>query len=318
LPRDGVDFNRSRPYPVPVRIAHALLPPSAVAPGRAAALGLVLAILASCAHAPPGPPAPAPRLLRVATWNILFLNLDLPRVASDILASDADVVMMQEVTDEAVEALDPLLAAAYPHRRWAGEFGLVSRLPLFWDVYVEGEYRRRGVQIAALDAGDEDGHRTVLLANVHLEAQVLESPHPAAVVEVLERTERTHLDELTTVMRRLDDRFPHVIAGDFNSLPAYGSRKLLLRRGYLDAADEAAFWPPTTWADDAIFGIPAWLRIDYVYVKGGLEPVAVEARDSPASDHHLLLVDLLVPTGRRRQMGPLDPAGGAKSLESRP
>lgn len=264
----------------------------------AAALG---AAVLGCAHAPPaGPPAPEPRPIRVGTWNILFLNLDLPRIAADVLASDADVVLMQEVTEEAAAALDPLLAEAYPYRRWEGEFGLVSRLPLLWDVYVEGEYRRRGVQIAAVDAradGEEAVYRTVLLANAHLEAQVLESPHPAAVVEVLSRTERTHLDELTTLVRRLDPRFPHVIAGDFNSLPAYGSRKLLKRKGYTDAADAAAFWPPTTWADDAIFGIPAWLRIDYVYVKGGLTPVAVQARESPASDHHLLLVDLLVPGG---------------------
>ncbi len=258
---------------------------------------MLTAALLGCAHAPAGPPPPEPVPFRVATWNILFLNLDLPRVAEDVIASDADVVMMQEVTEEAVTALDALLAEAYPYRRWAGEFGLVSRLPLLWDFYVEGEYRRRGVQIVAVDAGGDGVHRTVLLANCHLEAQVLESPHPAAVVDVLARTEQTHLDELRTIVRRLDDRFPHVIAGDFNSLPAYGSRKLLLKKGYRDAADEAALWPPTTWADDAIFGIPAWLRIDYVYVKGGLEPVAVEARDSPASDHHLLLVDLLVPGG---------------------
>lgn len=257
---------------------------------RAALCLVALAGVAGCAHAGAqaggGPPGAA---LRIATWNILYLNRDLARVVQDLEASDADVLALQEVTEEAWGVLEPALAGAWPHRSFDGEFALFSRHPLGWVQYVEPEFRRRGVQIAWLEVAPP-----VLVANVHLEPQVLDDSTPSGVVHSLDRAERTHLDELKHLLRRLDPAVPHIITGDFNSMPAYGARELLQDRGYVDVAAATSLWPDTTWAD-AIFGVPFWLRIDYVYVRGGIVPVACEARSSPASDHRLLVSDLTLP-----------------------
>lgn len=263
---------------------------------------------AGCAHQGTPPDRP-PGTVRVATWNILYLNLDLDLVAETIRQSEADVVLLQEVTGEAAVHLDQALKGAYPHRRFDGELGVLSRTPPAWVVYAPPEHRRRGVQIVAIPAAiPAPGPRgaapdpaqtargaTILVANVHLEAQVLDDPLPHGIVRSLDHAERTHVDELKMLLRRLDPGFPHVIAGDFNSLPAYASRTLLRKNGYLDAADTAVFWPGSTWSDDAIFGVPAAIRIDYVFVKGGLEPLATGTVDTEASDHHLLWVDLGLP-----------------------
>src|SRR5262245_13466833 len=80
------------------------------------------------------PPGTAPAI-RVMTYNVNFgIPGDAPTVEA-IAAGRADVVFLQETTEEWEEALRAELAATYPRmffRHWggAGGLGVLSRLPL--------------------------------------------------------------------------------------------------------------------------------------------------------------------------------------------
>ncbi len=96
-----------------------------------AALGAALHLWAGFLHAPPMPAAPN---LTVYTKNILATNPDIGALAADILASSADIVLLQEVSDSN-RGLLTALAATYPHQHlcrftgWSG-IAVLSRWPL--------------------------------------------------------------------------------------------------------------------------------------------------------------------------------------------
>ena len=83
-------------------------------------VGLIVAGLAGAA-AEAGPDAK--RFLRVASFNLWFENERIDEVDTFLNQTDADVVMLQEVTNEHLAALHQGLDARYPYS--VGDFGIV-------------------------------------------------------------------------------------------------------------------------------------------------------------------------------------------------
>ena len=83
-------------------------------------VGLIVAGLAGAA-AEAGPDAK--RFLRVASFNLWFENERIDEVDTFLNQTDADVVMLQEVTGEHLAALHQGLDARYPYS--VGDFGIV-------------------------------------------------------------------------------------------------------------------------------------------------------------------------------------------------
>ena|SRR5437868_3715792 len=68
--------------------------------------------------------------LRVASHNVRADNPDPAGTARDLVASGADVLALQEVTEQARGTYEKGLAKAYPHHTVQGTVGLWSKLPL--------------------------------------------------------------------------------------------------------------------------------------------------------------------------------------------
>ncbi|TDD37538.1 hypothetical protein E1287_08155 [Actinomadura sp. KC06] len=68
--------------------------------------------------------------LTVASHNVGADNRDPPRTARDLLASGADVLALQELTEQARATYEKALEKAYPHHTVQGTVGLWSKLPL--------------------------------------------------------------------------------------------------------------------------------------------------------------------------------------------
>ncbi|MFI0482545.1 endonuclease/exonuclease/phosphatase family protein [Actinomadura sp. 9N215] len=68
--------------------------------------------------------------LTVASHNVGADNPDPARTARDLAASGADVLALQEMTEQARGTYEKALAEAYPHHTVQGTVGLWSKLPL--------------------------------------------------------------------------------------------------------------------------------------------------------------------------------------------
>jgi len=79
---------------------------------------------------------------------------------------------------------------------------------------------------------------------------------------------------------------PVAFGGDFNSTPDSPIYRQLVDAGFTDGA--AAFDPSPTSPSEA-----PGTRIDYVWIRG-LKPVAAKVLDSTASDHRMVVIEVLL------------------------
>jgi endonuclease/exonuclease/phosphatase (EEP) superfamily protein YafD len=223
-----------------------------------------------------GEPAqkPASRL-RIASFNVDYGNRAHGRALTWLRQCDADVLVLQELSQEWVSGLRPL-KAQYPH--WALTLGLrygdgiavLSRLPIAeWQVLEPGGGIKQAVA-AAIRQGD----RRVTVLGVH-------PMNPMGAVRARQRQlYLTALGRLAASAER-----PTIVAGDFNVTPwSYLYKEFLRESGLVRQGRIAGTWP----APLGLIGIP----IDHVFA--GPEFFAAEAYIGPdlGSDHHPLVVDL--------------------------
>lgn len=243
--------------------------------------------------------APDPARLRVVTVNLHFGrdregDLDLARVAEELDAWDADVVLLQEVdrdrfrsgrVDQARRlgrALDLEVVLGLNRKVPPGASGnaILSRHPVVGSDNIalpgrQGEIAR-GLLRATLDV---DGERVAVFVT-HLESS---SPG-------------TRVTQSRAVVRHvLKSRHPVVLGGDLNSGPGRPPVRRIVRAGLVDAWEAAGRGDGGT--------VPAAAprrRIDYVFADESFRVRSAEVLVSLVSDHRAVRADLvLLPEGCR-------------------
>ena len=222
------------------------------------------------------------------TWSVLTSNLlagqgDGLAVLRTALAEDVDVLVLQEVTRDALAALDRAgLAEAYPHRigeavpegRTDGTL-VLSRTPLGDPVRVATD-----MQSWAVDVTDPDGGDPVRVLAVH----------PAAPTDV-SAWRRDH----AAVLAAAEDLDVDLVVGDLNATLDHDPVRTLVDRGWRGATEEAnGGWQPT-WPSNGLFEslpLPPLVQIDHVltgpdWVGTASRPLRVEG-----TDHLALLVEV--------------------------
>lgn len=191
--------------------------------------------------------------------NLWYRNAQLNALAADIMASEADVVTLQEVSDRNASLLDRL-ARTYPHRhlcdnsRWS-DIVILSRHP-----FVAGTARCSRTRALAL-VRVQAPQGPVWVASLHLSW-----PYPYDQAERLRQ-----IEPLLASMQG-----PAVVGGDLNMFPATRVSRQVAR---LTGTRELRPLRPTLW----LRGLP--MLIDHVYARGG----TVERRPLLGSDHFGLL-----------------------------
>ncbi len=244
---------------------------------------------------PNGRPEPKGPVLTVMTYNVLGHNPKPEGVIEALLASDADVIGLLELSPEVAAAIERDLIDEYPYqvmipKTGVSGTGVISRLPF---------------RPAARD---------------------LEAPgwiSPPVVVEVEFRDERfvfVHVhaasgsrffrerEEGARVLSELANRepLPLVVAGDFNASDlndSYGTLTEHLRDAWREAGDgfgntfpgaSQEDWPGSSRPDFFGIHLPKWLvRIDYVFLSDQWQ--AVDARLGPwdgHSDHRPVIAEI--------------------------
>jgi endonuclease/exonuclease/phosphatase (EEP) superfamily protein YafD len=218
--------------------------------------------------------------LTVMTSNLRLGRADPAAVVRIARDSQADVVVLEEVTSSAYVALGRLredlpYTAGQPA---GGAFGTVvlSRFPLEAVTPVPVSKSGWGMRVLA--------PTPFALLGLHT-SQPMGWP----------ANWRTDFTLITDVVRKSSE--PLVVAGDFNATLDHAPMRRLLGLGLADAARQAnSGWQPT-WpgASDAAGGLPfglSVLAIDHVLVSDDFSAVSTRTHRVPGSDHLALVARL--------------------------
>lgn len=255
-------------------------------PSTAAALASAALTVAVAPRALPSrqPVATGP-VLRVLTANLLVGRAEAGAVADLVRRTDADVLFVQELTDEAEVRLEraglsDLLAHRLTHPVAEGPrgSGIYARYPL------------------TLEAPAEPAAAAQITAGLHLPTgQVVHlvcvhTPSPKPLWNQL-ATARWN-GELAALPT--PGRLPRILAGDFNATLDHAQFRRLLNRGHVDAASQAGNGLVPTWGPRAQRR-PAVLAIDHILVDARCAVLSTSAHRLTASDHRALFARLRLP-----------------------
>ncbi len=235
--------------------------------------------------------AAAGQSFTVMSYNVLGYNRNPQAVTDAILASNADVVALQELNPQVGQAIQENLLAAYPYQQLDAResvfgSGVISRYPL----HLTGETLPGGwvgtPQVLALTV---DG-KSITLVNAHVFASNPNQP------EVMDRV----IAERESQARTLKDfaaqhAGPVIVAIDFNSTMQNTSYQIVTS-ALTDAWLAGGVGPGNTFPNIPQRALPLWLiRIDYVFHSSHFR--AVEAQIGPwdgYSDHRPVIARLVL------------------------
>ncbi|MCX6905350.1 MAG: endonuclease/exonuclease/phosphatase family protein [Verrucomicrobia bacterium] len=233
--------------------------------------------------------AMAGQVFTVGTYNVLYRNPQLPKVAAAIRQMNADLVALQETTPEAEKFLRRELAVDFPYMRFReGEknsdgFGFLSKLPLENLQFIEPLPGWRGCWLAQVSLGGSN----VQVASVHLA-----TPRPrdmaswSSIFLAFQTAEETHTKEMARINAQLSSRLPVILLGDFNSFSFSVAPQFLIGHRYVDSfasvttnADQQGTWRLHPNGNE-----PA-LRIDFIFHSPHIRTLESRIIQSKASDH---------------------------------
>jgi endonuclease/exonuclease/phosphatase family metal-dependent hydrolase len=250
--------------------------PAVTAALAAAALSLVVR--------PRGIPRPQPGasgpMLRVVSANLFFGRADADVIVARVRQASADVLFLQELTQEAVTRLkqagleDLMPHAQHDLRGSSRGSGIYSRFPLS-----EGP----------LVAPTHMAQPTALLKLPNGYVAELVCVHP--VTPTLGRRGAVQWREELSVLPP-PGKFPRIVAGDFNATLDHAVFRDVLRQGYADAALRTGNALTPTWGPP---GRGAVLTLDHILVNRGCAVLGYSVHSLPGSDHRAIYAEIQLP-----------------------
>lgn len=237
-------------------------------------------------HATPGWASSAPGL-RVLVANVKADNPAQQDAAAQLVARDADVMVLVEVTDGWVRNLTGAGAdERYPYRVLqpdsfsARGAAIYSKRPLDVGPVIDLGRGRRAPSAEV----QVDGDTSVTLFAVHLVSPYARSR---------EERWRENFDTLLRTIPTIDG--PFVLAGDFNATRWHRFFGRLLGAGLTDAHEQAGKGLTLSWPTDRPKGIiPPVMRLDHALMNDRVTARSVGDIAIPGSDHKGFVVELAV------------------------
>ena len=225
----------------------------------------------------------------VMTYNVLWKNKQVDRVAAAIEEHDPDVIGLHEILPSMGAALEEQLLGRYPYRRLENSYGILSRFPILHYEFYQLDDGGSWVQQMVLEI---NGHHVNLL-NAHPRSPPLEGFHPFGLplgipTGFLNQVRDADISDLLTRIERLED--PLVVIGDFNLTDQQIMYAPLTSR-LKDAHRESGWGMGFTFSRFPSIGLPMW-RIDYVFYSPDLVALSSKTGDYGGSDHRPVIAEL--------------------------
>lgn len=235
------------------------------------------------------------RSFSVASYNICWGNLNLPKVVVGIREAKADLVLLQETNARSEIYLRRSLRAIYPNMYFRGNegafaaerFGILSKAPVGGLKFL----RPRDGLFGAWRGQTKLAGRTLQIANVHLQPIIVDSRQGiTGLLRAYAAMEQTHRREIEYVCENLLPDVPTLVAGDFNSTSSFLAPTFLIGKGFVDSFAAVTKNPDSHCTWHWLIGqAELSLRIDYIFHTRHARTLESRILKSDASDHHLVV-----------------------------
>jgi len=225
--------------------------------------------------------------LRVMTWNLYGKDgLDRTPQVDILQNSGADIIALQEVTEDATELIDSRLSDLYPYRILVpggiGGTGLLSKYPI----------ETREIFVAAPGAFNcikallNVNGKPITVMNVH--------PQPRYMLLQLVYTAQGS-PQINSLLNMLPLDGPTLMIGDFNLTDQSSDYKVLARSRLHDAFREVGWGFGVTWPVRAgrLNRFMPVARLDYVWHTDEFEAQSIRVGSRAISDHLPVIADLI-------------------------
>lgn len=240
--------------------------------------------------------------LKLVTFNVLALTEDYSRIIAWLRATNAGIILLQEVDDHETPAIIEALADEYPYA-----VDLVGTTLLGLSRYPILEQERVNLGLWYIDrfVVEIEG-QALTVYNVHMHMPLLNEPRfpvsvPDGMLQLALQYDETHRNSL---IRRLlavlaEEDLPYIVAGDFNTSDntlMYDEMAAFMRDSFREtSAGLGATWPASVGDDPLPPFIPPMLRIDYVWHSADLRALATATGPDIGSDHLPVIATLALP-----------------------
>ncbi|WP_116654353.1 endonuclease/exonuclease/phosphatase family protein [Pelagibacterium sediminicola] len=225
-------------------------------------------------------PLPVDRpVYSLMTFNVFGRNSEPDVLADYIIATDADIVALQEYSPEVRRAIHPALAGHYVHfqycaggqRAFVGLYSKFAFEPLSEDACSPSIANPERIARIVVGFAPEDGAPFALATTHH--------DWPAPVTRQAEQFASLR-DALSTVA------LPLMLVGDFNSTPwSYALRRFVTEAGLTRHTFNLPTFPKLWYYLRGWRWTPAFLPIDHVMSRGGISVHEIERGEPSGSDH---------------------------------
>jgi endonuclease/exonuclease/phosphatase family metal-dependent hydrolase len=237
-----------------------------------------------------------PLVLLLMTYNLNYGNPDLGATLDAIEAADADIVLLQEVSDAWRDALLARFDRRYPHHkvhlhtRHAGGLAVLSKLPIERDELWAAP-SGTGAWFPAQRLVVTTAFGPLQLLNVHLRPAL----DRGSWIRGFMTTPVVRRAEIAAHWARLDHALPTVVAGDFNEDPTGRAVDYLTAQGLRRIATAG----PTTWHYEVTSRRQTFdllkMDIDHVMADARLTARDAHVLAAGTSDHRPVVVTLAAP-----------------------
>ncbi|MCP3933588.1 MAG: endonuclease/exonuclease/phosphatase family protein [Bacteroidetes bacterium] len=131
-------------------------------------------------------------------------------------------------------------------------------------------------------------YQKVLIESNSFDLAFLHAPPPVPTCEF--ETQKYIVDALNHLKKKRKTK-NQILIGDFNALPISKSCQMIKEEGYFDIFEESGIFKGSF---SGLPGFPKFMRIDYVFIKGGITSKYCARFNLKSSDHCGLLVDLKI------------------------
>jgi endonuclease/exonuclease/phosphatase (EEP) superfamily protein YafD len=219
------------------------------------------------------------RDIKVVTFNLYTRNHETESIAQFLLQEDADIVLLQEVTEQHFTVLSATLSARYPFWELCLVQGACRQAIFAKRPWVSVEHLRRDDQTPEMiSVLFDDGERGAL--RVH-------GVHLATPYRPRQARQTDHL-----IAKANAAQGPVLLAGDLNMTPwSYGLQRLLASTGLRRHATFLRSWPML---GNYRLPVPAFL-IDHVLTTPDIKAVSIRTGPYLGSDHLPIIAVLRLP-----------------------
>lgn len=222
--------------------------------------------------------------LTVMSVNLLMANHRTGPIIEEIKAAQPDVLFLQEYTDHWHDAIDAAVGEVFPYKAYVtreDSFGtaVYSRRP--FNGHVERYLDLGGSSVPQVRAVIDFDGRDVALYNIHF--------LPPWGLEYTIETRSQFADLLDMLSKEM---LPVIVAGDFNFTERSPQAAALGGIGVLDAQDMGGWGRGSTWPVSGFFRWVPSIRLDHVYLAGGLTCADCRTGVGQGSDHRPVVAEV--------------------------